>query len=109
MSISIGASGANGTYTQPFKSAGQVLSAHTPQVAPQTARSQALIAAAQQALTKANGVVDQDRRNHSPSCVACDQKLVDKAQIQLSEARATASNESPQTLPSPGSIVDLTA
>lgn len=42
--------------------------------------------AARQALAKANAMVAEDRRNRSPGCVACDQKLVDKAQTQLAQA-----------------------
>lgn len=45
---------------------------------------------ARQALARANGIVDQDRRNHSPDCVAVDQKLVDKAQLQMAEAQSAA-------------------
>jgi hypothetical protein len=52
--------------------------------------NQAAIADAKQALAKANAAVDADRANHSPSCVACDQKLVDQAQAQLAQISAAA-------------------
>ncbi len=48
------------------------------------------IADARQALAKANAQVDADRAAHSPSCVACDQKLVDLAQQQVAAANAQA-------------------
>ena len=50
----------------------------------------AAMLAARQSLAKASAMVAQDRLNHSPSCVACDQKLVDKAQDQLARATTTA-------------------
>lgn len=52
-------------------------------------KSEARIITAQQALDKANSIVDQDKRNHSPSCVAVDRKLVDMAQRQLAQAKAS--------------------
>jgi len=51
----------------------------------------AAIQAARHALAAANAAVDQDKRNHSPDCVACDQKLVDKADQQLALATSQAS------------------
>ena len=53
-------------------------------------RDTAAIVQARQALAKASATVDADRAAHSPGCVACDQKLVDRAQLQLSGARAVA-------------------
>lgn len=56
------------------------------------------VAVAKQAINQAQGRVDADRRAHSPSCVAVDQKGVDKAsaelaQVQAAENAATAGNQ----------------
>jgi hypothetical protein len=45
---------------------------------------------ARQALAKADAAVDQDKRNHSPDCVAFDQKAVDKASADLAQAKSEA-------------------
>ncbi len=50
----------------------------------------AAMQAARQGLANATAAVDQDHRNHSPSCAACDQKLVDKADVQMAQALAAA-------------------
>lgn len=109
MSVSIGAAASGGTYALPFRLVGQAQSARTPEAAQQTAKTDAKIAVAQQALANANSIVDQDKRNHSPGCVACDQKLVDKAQGQVTQAKASASDQTAQTSLAPGSKVDFTA
>lgn len=49
---------------------------------------QGAVADAKQALAAAESRVDEDKRNHSPGCVACDGKLVDAAQRQLAQANA---------------------
>lgn len=109
MSISIGAAASRAVYALPGTSPGQAQSANTIQAAQQAARSQAAVTAAQQELAKANSVVDQDKRNHSPGCVACDQKLVDKAQVQLTQAKGSTSEKTTQ-MPLPlGSTIDFTA
>ena len=56
------------------------------------AKNSQAIADAKTAKDQAQARVDQDERNHSPSCVAVDQKGVDKAQSQLASANA-ASNQ----------------
>ncbi|WP_457104332.1 hypothetical protein [Methylobacterium sp. P5_C11] len=109
MSISIGAAASGGAYALPVKPFGQAQSADPALSAQQTAKTQAKVAAAQQELANANGIVDQDKRNHSPGCVACDQKLVDKAQAQLAQAKASGNGETSQAQLPPGSLVDLTA
>ena len=108
MSIGIGAAASGGAYALPVKPSGQAQSAKTPEAAQQTAKTDAKVAVAQQALANANSVVDQDKRNHSPGCVACDQKLVDKAQGQLTQAKASASDQTAETPLAPGSTVDFT-
>jgi hypothetical protein len=50
--------------------------------------NQALIADARLALANAYSIVDADKRNHSPACVACDEKLIDRARVQLAQAEA---------------------
>ncbi|MCJ2137185.1 hypothetical protein MKK69_24605 [Methylobacterium sp. J-026] len=109
MASSIGSVTPRGADTLSFKPLGQSQSAKSVQAAQQATRTQAGVATAQQALADANSVVDQDKRNHSPSCVACDQKLVDKAQAQLAHAKASASDDNVQTPPAPGTTVDITA
>ena len=109
MSISIGASASSGASAPPVKLPRPSQSADRTQAAQQTVRTQSAIATAQQALANANGLVDQDKRNHSPGCVACDQKLVDKAQAQLTHAKASASDQAVGTLMPPGSTVDFSA
>jgi hypothetical protein len=51
----------------------------------------AALQAARHTLANANAAVDQDRRNHSPSCVAFDQKQVDKADLQVAQAESKTS------------------
>ncbi len=109
MSISIGTAAGTGALAVPARSPGPARAADPALAAQQTARTQSAVAAAQQALASANGIVDQDRRNHSPGCVACDQKLVDKAQMQLAQAKASATDQTAQAPIPPGSLVDLTA
>ncbi|TXM64657.1 hypothetical protein [Methylobacterium sp. WL120] len=109
MSSSINAVGVGGTYTLPFKPVGLTKSANSAETAHPAAKTQAAVAAAQQALAKANSTVDQDKRTHSPDCAACDQKLVDKAQGELTQAKASASDLASQTSLSLGSKVDFTA
>lgn len=70
-----------------------------PATAAKTTANPAQIVAAQRALAAANSQVDLDKRNHSPGCVACDQKLVDKASIALAQAKAAVS--------STGSLLDV--
>ena len=62
---------------------------------------------ARQALAKAkaNATVDADRRAHSPGCVACDQKLVDKAAAQLSAAQSAQATPAPSSGAGPLSII----
>ncbi|MET3483139.1 hypothetical protein [Methylobacterium sp. 1973] len=109
MSISIGAAASGGAYTLPTKPFGRPQTADPALSAQQAAKTQAKVAVAQQELANANGIVDQDRRNHSPSCVACDQKLVDKAQAQLAQAKASDNGQTSQAPLPPGSLVDLNA
>jgi hypothetical protein len=109
MLASIGAAAPGGTYALPFRQVGQAQSADPALSAQQATKTQAKIAAAQLALASANSIVDQDKRNHSPSCVACDQKLVDKAQAQLAQAKAPSNDQTSRELLAPGSLVDLTA
>lgn len=71
-----------------------------PQAASGSQPDNAAIVAARRALAAANSQVDTDKRNQSPDCVAADQKLVDKAQIQLTQAQATVSPV--------GGLLDLT-
>ena len=47
---------------------------------------------AKQSLARAISEVDADRQAHSPGCVACDQKLADKAAADLAAAQSAASN-----------------
>ncbi len=56
--------------------------------------------AARKALAVATAVVGEDKRNHSPSCVASDQKIVDRAAVTLATADAAASKD---TTPPAGS------
>lgn len=107
MSLSIGATTSNGIYALPFRPAGQSRSAASTESTNQAAKVQAKVTAAQLALANANSVVDGDKRNHSPGCVACDQKLVDKAQAQLSQARASADEQPMQAPTSLGSTIDI--
>jgi hypothetical protein len=71
--------------------------------------SEARIVAAQQALDKANSIVDLDKRNHSPSCVSVDRKRVDMAQGQLAQAKGSPPGAATSLPASPGSIIDFTA
>lgn len=109
MSVGIGAAASASSYTPAIRPFGSKASADSALSAQQATKTQAKIAAAQQALASANSVVDQDRRNHSPGCVACDQKLVDKAQAQLAQAKASGNDQPSQASLAPGSLVDLTA
>lgn len=108
MSIGVGAAASGGVYGPPIKLPGQAQSANPAQTTQQAVKTQSAVAAAQQALASANSIVDQDKRNHSPGCVACDRKLVDNAQVQLAQVKASASNQTAQTL-EPGSIIDFIA
>ena len=47
------------------------------------------IALAKVALARANATVDADKRAHSPDCVACDQKLADRASADLQATRSS--------------------
>ena len=64
----------------------------------------AVVAAARKALSNAQAAVDTDKRHHSPDCVACDQKLVDKAQLQLAQAKSSP----PPSATGTGSLLDVT-
>ncbi len=75
----------------------------------QATKAQAKVETAKQALASANSIVDEDRRNHSPGCVACDQKLVDRAQVQLDHARIDEPTAAVQTPRPPGSTLDFVA
>lgn len=67
---------------------------HTPPISQQDAVGQKpkmdaqAVAVAKQAMNQAQGRVDADRRAHSPSCVAVDQKGVDKASADLAHVKA---------------------
>jgi hypothetical protein len=50
----------------------------------------AAIAAAQQALVNANSEVDTDKLDHSPACVAVDERHVEQAEIALAQAKSAA-------------------
>ncbi len=85
---------------RPFAGANQPVTAPaSPGTSAKPAANTTQIVAAQQALAAANSQVDLDKRNHSPGCVACDQKLVDKASIALAQAKAAVS--------STGSLLDV--
>jgi hypothetical protein len=60
----------------------------------------AAVIAARQRLAKADALVDADKAAHSPSCVACDEKLVASAEIALGQASAAAAS-------GPGSLLDV--
>lgn len=107
MAIGIGATASGSVYTPLIKRAGLAHSDDPVQAAQRSTRTQAAVAEAQQALANANGIVDQDKRNQSPGCVACDQKLVDKAQVRLTQAKASESDQASQTQSPPGSAVDF--
>jgi hypothetical protein len=60
-------------------------------------------AVAKHAMSQAQGRVDADRRAHSPSCVAVDQKGVDKASGELARVEAKAKVAAPE-----GQVVSMT-
>ena len=57
------------------------------------AAAEAAVTAAKQALATDEFNVQIDQRNHSPSCVACDQKLADAAAQQLAQAQNQAQSQ----------------
>ena len=75
MSIGIGAAASFGTYALPVKAPGPTHSVDPAQAAHQAVKTQAKVAAAQETLANANSIVDQDKRNHSPGCVACERAV----------------------------------
>lgn len=109
MSNSIVAASSSASSALPVKAPGQAPPARPVPATQQAAKTQALVAEAKQSLSEANSIVDQDKRNHSPGCVACDQKRVDKAQVQLAKAMASAVDQTAQAPTLPGNTVDFTA
>ena len=65
------------------------LAAASPSPAGASANSPDVVRA-KQALAQAQARVDADHRAHSPDCVACDQKGVDKAASELASVRSSA-------------------
>lgn len=63
--------------------------------------SEQAVIEAQRALAAATARVEADKRAHSPDCVACDQKLVDKAQQQVAALKASRA-------PTVGDTLDIT-
>jgi hypothetical protein len=107
MSLGLSAASTSGAYRVPVKPPAQTHVADPVQAVQQAAAARARIVTAQQALASANGVVDEDKRNHSPGCVACDQKLVDKAQAQLAQAKTSERTQVSQPSNPVGSTLDI--